>query len=128
MLGTVIGPCVFHIHIVSGVLASLKVPIILVSNLAMTVVIFDPPARQNPLTCKQGKGITSADSATGGWELGDHGTDIQDVLQQHYSKIFKALKAFANNCSALANVPVNLGEAITELILVHLGCQPSCNC
>ena len=82
-LGTLIGLCVFRIHIINGFLASLKVPIILVSNPAATVVVSDPPDKTLQLV---NKGITNTHSATGGWELGDCGTDIRDILQKHFSK------------------------------------------
>ena len=82
-----------YIYIVSGVLASLKLPIILVSNLTAAVVVgvFNPP---DEALQPANKGISNADSATVGCKLGYCGTDIRDILQQYFSKVSNALEAF----------------------------------
>jgi len=103
---TVIGPLVFQIHVVGRILASLQVPVNSVSDLAATSVVLDPKNKSSHFL---DEGMTNPDASTVGRELGDCGTDVQRVLQQHLFEILEALEAVGNNRIALAVVPADLG-------------------
>ena len=102
-LTLVLSSALFCVRVVSGVLASLQVPIVLISDLAATLVVFDPPDKAFQAA---NKGAPNPDSAMVGGELRDCGADVRDVLQQHFSKIIKALKTSQVD-SAQAIVPTS---------------------
>jgi hypothetical protein len=103
----VVGPLVFQIDTVGRILASLQVPVHFVSeDLAATSVVLDPPDKAFQ---SADKGTTNPDASAVGCELGDCGTDVRHVLQQHLSEVAEAPEPFGNDRSALAFVPANLG-------------------
>ena len=73
-LGAIIGPSVFYVHVVRGILANLKVRIRFVSILIVVVVVFTNTPDEALQSAH--KGITDVHATTIGGKLGDRGTDV----------------------------------------------------